>query len=460
MNARANRFANTSFRDPSGFMFESGGKIYRHITFNYRSQYDQLMNSGLYRLLVHQKQLISHREIDLTCEYGETAYTIIEPETIPFVSYPYEWCFSQLKDASLLTLQVLKIALEHGMILKDGSAYNVQFYQGKPIFIDTLSFDHYSEGMAWPGFKQFCQHFLGPLALMKYRDIRLNQLLQIFLDGIPLELASRLLPWRSLLNVPILLNLHLHARFALHYAGRTNVPRKYAVSKKSLLGLIGMLESAIQGISLRRRTSEWSRYYSSNVYSPEATQSKIEIVQDFLNRCRPSTVWDVGANEGVYSRLASRMGAFVLSLDSDPLAVEFNYLHCRKENLSTILPLRMDLCNPSPGIGWNNQERNAFWDRGHADGILALALLHHLAISNNLPLPLIAQMFAERCRYLILEFVPKSDPMVQLLLKHREDIFQEYTLQDFERTFLKYFCIESKQPVKNLERVIYFMQVK
>jgi len=187
----------SSFRDPSGFLFYENDTIYRQINQYYKENYDFLINSGLYKTLVDSEQLIPHEEVNIKPFNPNTSYKIIKPEKIPFISYPYEWCFSQLKNAALTTLDIQKTAMKYDMTLKDCSSYNIQFHNGKAILIDTLSFEKYVEGQIWKGYRQFCQHFLAPLALMSQKDIRLNQLLRIYLDGIPLDLTSKLLPLRT-----------------------------------------------------------------------------------------------------------------------------------------------------------------------------------------------------------------------------------------------------------------------
>ncbi|MEI7526409.1 MAG: hypothetical protein WCJ95_18825, partial [Mariniphaga sp.] len=189
-----NHILSSSFRDPSGFLFYEEGKLLRQVNGCYKEDYDLLMGSGLYTRLVEKNLLIPHQELTGHQGLNGSTYKVIEPEKVGFISYPYEWSFSQLKDAAFATLEIQKIALQYGMTLKDATAYNVQFHKGRPVFIDTLSFEIYQEGKPWQAYKQFCQHFLAPLALMGYTDIRLNQLLKLYIDGIPLDLTSRLLP--------------------------------------------------------------------------------------------------------------------------------------------------------------------------------------------------------------------------------------------------------------------------
>lgn len=450
----------SSFRDPSGFLFHKNNLLYRQINTVYKDNYEHLIKSGLYKTLVDNKLLIPHEEINNQNIGSEDAYKIIKPELINFVSYPYEWCFSQLKDAALATLAIQKKSLEFGMSLKDASAYNIQFRKGKPILIDTLSFEKYGEGKPWVAYRQFCQHFLAPLALMSYTDIRLNQLLRIYIDGIPLDLASSLLPFRTYYKFSLLSHIHFHAKAQKRFASKTIDTDSHKIKRMSLLGLIDNLESAIQKLKWRPQDTEWADYYKDTNYSSEAFNHKKKIVAEFLDIAKPKNVWDLGANIGTFSQIAANKNIPTISFDIDPAAVEKNYLRCVSEGETRILPLLLDLTNPSPTIGWANQERESFLQRGPADAVLALALIHHLAISNNLPLNKIAKFFNNICNSLIIEFVPKNDSQVQKLLSTREDVFLDYTQQAFEREFSKYFIIQKSTEINNSKRSLYLMQKK
>lgn len=449
-----------SFRDPSGFLFQHNGTLFRQVNQSYASEYLRLMQSGLYASLTKNNFLIPHRQVPSPNSVNKktrTSLITLQPERIPFISYPYEWCFSQLKDAALLTLKIQKLALSHNMTLKDATAYNVQFFNGNPVFVDTLSFATYLEGKPWLPYKQFCQHFLAPLALMAYRDIRLQHLLRIYMDGIPLDLASHLLPKRSYLKISLLSHIHLHAKAQQHFSGklRKSKPRKF--SQLALLGLMDSLEQAVCQIPFPSPRSTWISYYANTNYSEESMESKKQLVGEFLDDVHPSSVWDFGANTGTFSQLSCRKGILTVSFEADPLCVENHYL--RNKGTGTIqgLPLVMDLTNPSPSMGWANQERDSLIARGPVDTVLALAIIHHLAISNNLHFRQIAEFFTEVCRALIIEFVPKSDSQVQRLLQTREDIFPGYTQCNFEKVFGQYFQILRTKIIPHSNRVLYLM---
>jgi len=448
----------SSFRDPSGFLFKIDGLIYRQVNIIYKENYDHLITSGLYQALVHAGLLIPHDEVDIAPAQPDKAYKIIKPELIEFISYPYEWCFSQLKDAALAALKIQKKAFDFGMSLKDCSAYNIQFRKGKPIFIDTLSFEKYQEGKPWVAYRQFCQHFLAPLALMSYKDIRLNQLLRLYIDGVPLDLANSLLPFRTHFSFTLLSHIHLHARSQKHYAGKSVDTNRYKVSRLSFRGLIENLETSIKKLGWRPKGTEWVDYYRDTNYSIDAFEHKKQTVTEFLDTLSPNNVWDLGGNVGIFSRIAGDKGIPIISFDIDPAAVEMNYLQCAAKGDINILPLVIDLTNPSPGIGWTNEERMSLIERGPADAVLALALVHHLAISNNVPLGKLADFFSRICKSLIIEFVPKSDSQVQRLLSTREDIFPDYTQPSFEQEMKEYFKIRDCVRIRNSERTLYLMQ--
>src|SRR5919109_628256 len=314
-----------SFRDPSGFLFSRGGILYRQVNQHYEKEYAQLMESGLYEKLVRARLLIPHVEVDQSLAESEVAYKIIQPERVPFISYPYEWSFGQLKDAALATLSIQRRALKAGMSLKDASAYNIQFVRGKPTLIDTLSFEIYKEGQPWVAYRQFCQHFLAPLALMALRDVRLNQWLRVYIDGVPLDLASELLPGKTRLNFGLLTHIHLHASAQKKYSGAEVKSRAATMSKQAMTGLIDSLDSTVRKLEWKPGGTEWGNYYDITNYSDAAFEHKKQLVREWSFRVKPSLVWDLGANTGVFSRIAGEQRAFVISSDIDPSAVEQNY---------------------------------------------------------------------------------------------------------------------------------------
>jgi len=451
-----------SFRDPAGFLYTEGSDVFRQINPAGYSDYFAGINAGFYKELIDHGWLIPHTEITEYEQESPPEKIIIKPERIPFISYPYEWSFSQLKDAARLTLQVQKSALEVDLSLKDCSAYNIQFQRGKPILIDTLSFERYREGEPWAAYRQFCQHFLAPLALMAYTDVRLSQLLRVYIDGIPLDLTSKLLPRKTSLNFALNMHIHLHARSQARLSGKTVDPdaERRQMQKHQLQGLVESLSSGIDKLTWKSDQTDWAEYDKFHNYSPEAQQHKQDLVAEYLSQTQSSMVWDLGANTGQFSRIASQQGMNTIAFDIDPGAVELNYQRVVREGEQHLLPLVLDLSNPSPGLGWSLEERESFLDRGPADTVLALALIHHLAIGNNVPLPQLADFFARICRWLIIEFVPKSDPQVGKLLQVREDIFTDYTQERFVAEFKSNFDLLLEETIKDSQRSLFLFKRK
>ena len=452
-----------SFRDPSGFMFKRNGELYRQVNQKYHEEYDLLMSSGLYDQLTKSKTLVAHREVNLElAPLPEIAYKVIQPDRVDFISYPYEWCFIQLKDAAILTLAIARRSIEFGMSLKDASAYNIQFQHGRPVFIDTLSFEKYQEGMPWVAYRQFCQHFLAPLALMAKKDIRLAQLLRLHIDGIPLDLASKLLPGSTKLSFGLATHIHLHAKSQQRYADKevTQAEMKGRISKSSMVGLFDSLLTTVRGLTVKTIETEWTDYYQDNNYTESSFEAKRQLVKSFIEKVEPKQVWDLGGNTGEFSRAASDMGIPTVCFDIDPGAVQQNYDLVKKNKEKFMMPLRMDLTNPSPDLGWHNSERESMQARGPVDLVMALALIHHLAISNNVPLVDVAAYFADLGEHLIIEFVPKSDSQVKRLLASRLDIFPDYNEDGFEAAFDSHFEILDKTSVEGSERTLYLMKRK
>jgi len=283
-------------------------------------------------------------------------------------------------------------------------------------------------------------------------------LLKTYIDGIPLDLAANLLPFRSYLKYSLLSHIHLHAKSQSHFADKAIKKENPSFSMNAMYGLLDSLESAIRKLKWKPLGTEWYDYYSDTNYSESGHDHKKELVTKYIKISKPKILWDLGANDGIFSRLASDESIFTLSFDSDPAAVENNYLNVRNQSETNILPLLVDLTNPSPAIGWENDERSSVIERGPADTAMALALIHHLAISNNLPLGKTAELISKICDYLIIEFVPKNDSQVQKLLSSREDIFPDYDQTEFERVYAEYFTILSTDKIKDSERTLYLMK--
>ena len=420
------------------------------------------MKSGLYAKLVEQGLLIAHETADLDLAPEPNAAAVIRPEQLGFVSYPFEWSFSQLRASALTTLQVQRQALDHGLSLKDASAYNIQLHNGRPTLIDTLSFEPYEPSLPWVGYRQFCQHFLAPLALMAYRDVRLGTLLQSHLDGLPLDLAARLLPWRTRLRPGLLMHLHLHSRAQARHADsdRTRASLKGRMSQRRLEALLESLESTVRRLTWNPGDTPWASYGDQSSYSDAGQANKQQLVAEYLTQVDADSVWDLGGNVGIFSRIAAANDVPAVSIDSDPGAIDLNYRRMVDNGERNLYPIVADLTSPSPALGWDNCEVRSLTQRGPAGLVMALALIHHLAISNNTRFERLARFFASLGSELLIEFVPPDDPMVRRLLTMRNHTFPWYAQSKFEAAFNQFFRIQRTDPISDSQRRLYLMSAR
>jgi hypothetical protein len=447
----------SSYRDPSGFMFEANGVLYRQINNSFKSHFDHFIESGCYAHLVREKLLIPHEEINENITGNLDCYKTIRPERLAFISYPYEWSFDMLKDAALLTLQLAKECLSFGVILKDATPYNIQWHNGKMIFIDTLSFEKYNETEPWIAYRQFCECLLGPLLLMHYSRQHLQNLMLAYPEGVPLSIVKSLLPFRSRFSFFTSLHIYLHER--LTRPGKQTQQKTAAFSKTKILNLLNSLESLVKNLKASDRQTNWSEYYGEAGQRGDYVEQKKNIIDNWLNNLPGTkTAVDLGANDGYFSKLISQKNIYTIAAEADASCVNHLYLQCKKDFISNIHPLVSDLSNPSPAIGVNNNERNSFTSRAKVDLTLALALIHHLCIGRNMNFEQCALFFSQVSNFLIIEFVPKQDEKTQLLLQNKKDIYPGYTENEFENKFTAFFSIKEKQKIPNTERTLYLMK--
>ena len=454
-----------SFRDRSGYVYQDdAGNIVRTINPVFKEDWQAGMESGLLPALVEKGLLVPFSEHPSCLD----AWKCILVEKIPFISYPYEWSFSQLKDSALLTLEIMKEALEEGMVLKDASAYNVQFIGAKPIFIDILSLESRKDESPWTAYKQFCTHFLAPLALSSHVSPECGCMSRLWIDGIPLHLASKFLPAKTYFSWGLLLHLHLHSRMQKKYSDtreHSKRARDVKVTVKTLNGIVSSLENTIKSFKSPDVPTEWGGYYNDTNYSDTATESKIRLVDQYAlsisSLGNTKLAIDIGANTGRYSRLLASYYDYVLAPDIDPAAVEQHYLHLKKEGNANILPLVIDLTNASPSLGWACSERDSFDSRCSADILTALALIHHLVITAGISFDLVARYFyglLGKDGHLLIEFVPKEDSQVQRMLASRLDVFSDYNLEEFLKAFSKYFKVEESVQIPETDRTLHIMR--
>ena len=447
----------SSFRDPSGYVFIEDNKVKRVINPIYFEQYKALTDSGFYKTLFDKKYLIPHQEVSST-----ESEISIEASKIPFINYPYEWSFLQYKHAALLTLKIQKLCLENNFTLKDASAFNITFHEGKPIFIDTLSFDFYQENNPWLAYKQFIMHFLGPLVLTKCFGQDYLKTLSQNLEGISLQKLSKLLPFKSYFSPTILTNIHLLAKYDKKYESDKKTVNNN-LSKSSQIKLLDGLYDFISNLSVNEKT-EWDHYYNQINYNEVAYQFKKEVVKDWFLSIKGKNLIDIGGNDGTFSRELKDISKLIIVADVDPNAVEQNYKQVLKNKEKMILPIVADVLNPSANYGFNNEERFSFIDRvkdSNLDGCLALAVIHHITLSGNIPFSLSAQFFSKMAPNLLIEFPARNDSWVQFLLDSKREVknhFDFYNEDNFEKEYSVYFEILDKQKIASSERILYSLK--
>ena len=431
----------SSFRDPSGSIFEIDDRVFRGIKNSKSEMVKEFLDSNFYKTnagsrivkttIVDNFQL---NKLGLSNEIISNFSLWVEHEKIDFITYPYEWSFNFLKTAAIFHLSLQIDAIKSGYQLKDFSSFNVQFIGCEPIFIDLLSFEPYVEGNPWVGYKQFCEHFLSPILLNSYLGVEHQQWLRGSVDGIDLVSVSKLLPFSSYLNPLILGHVHLQARMMKKIDSSTNKKNKHKnqfLKKNNLIALLESLERGIKKFSSKQKTY-WKTYENKNSYVIHANTEKEKFVNNFVSSFNLKTVLDVGCNTGHFSEIAFNAGAKrVIGLDSDGNAIDEASTREKLVN-RFFTPLQYDFINPSPSLGWNLEERKSLKDRlPSIDGVICLALIHHLVIGKNIPLKEFINWLLEFGQYTLVEFVPKKDPMVQGLLKYREDVFEDYNEENF-----------------------------
>jgi hypothetical protein len=409
-----------SYRDPDGRVERYDGKI-RRVLFA-TDDYNNLMRSGLYDSLVDKGLLVPHTEVDAGT---------IEPETVEFISYPYEWAFNSLKGAALATLDAALIALEHNMMLKDASAFNVQWHKGKWCIIDTLSFTTYKEGEPWMAYVQFLQQFLYPL-LFRRHNVPYNR---YDLEGITQRSAIHALPRRLMLNPKLAPNIYPTLNGSQGW-------RKPRVSKLQLEGFLTYLRHTIA--TLKHKPQKGWVEYDAFSYQDEDHHAKERTMTWLLTAVRGNAI-DIGANTGEYTELARKCNLNTIAIDND------------HDCANAVAPLSLwaDICNPSPALGWRNSEREGLLERlqGFGGTVIALALLHHLCIGRNVPISMVLDVFASIGPDLIVEFVPPSDPMAEILGRGR--VFPPYNKEIFTRELEKRYRVLDIIPIRDTGRMIY-----
>jgi hypothetical protein len=454
-----------SFRDPESRVFYSGDEVYRALSQDGLGDFEALEATGL---LDDERVVRTERARDIQSLRGLLVHepaAVLRHERIPFVSYPYEWTFSQLKDAALVQLDLLLAALEHDLVLKDSTPYNVQFKGARPVFVDVGSFERLREGEPWVGYRQFCMLYLYPLLLQSVKDVAFHPWLRGSIDGIrPTEMRS-LMSFRDRFRKGLFTNVFLHAKLEQRYADRggevKSEVQKAGFKKELLVANVRKMRKLVERLTWDPPEGVWVAYGERNSYTDDDAKRKDEFVREVATSREWPLVWDIGANNGRYSRIAAEGAGTVLAIDADQGPVELLYRTLREEGNEQILPLTMNLADPSPGLGWRGLERKALPDRGTPDLVLALALIHHVAISANVPVKEFVDWLASLGTSLVIEFPTREDPMVKkLLAPKREGLHPDYELTFFERCLNEAFEVDRSERLESGTRVLYFARPK
>jgi SAM-dependent methyltransferase len=457
-----------SFRDRDSRVVVAPDAVYRVLSGTGAEDWRVLAESPLLEQLSAAGSLIGTEEVGLAA-LGEAATdvlpeapeTVLRHERIPFVSYPYEWTFSMLRDAALLTLDLELACLEEGLTLKDATPYNVQFSGSAPVFIDVGSFERLREGEPWAGYRQFCMLFLYPLLLQAYKDIPFQPWLRGSIDGITPREAVRFFNFRDRFRGGVLTHVALHARLERRYEEREGGEVKDEIKKAGfkpelIKANVQRLRKLVSKLSWKAGDTAWTNYRQENTYSDADAERKAAFVREAASGANPDLTWDMGCNDGAYSRIAAEHSDHVVAFDYDAATIEALYRSLRSEDERRILPLVSNLADPSPGLGWRGLERRTLEDRGTPDLVLALALVHHVSITANVPLAEFLDWLRGLGATLVIEFPKRDDPMVRRLLSGKRDgSNSDYELETFERLLGERFEVERQEQLPSGSRVLY-----
>jgi precorrin-6B methylase 2 len=467
-----------SYKDTAARVVLEEGIYYRYIFNEYQAEYDHLMHSGLYKVLTEKGLMITHQEVE---QSQSNFYKKLYPQQIPFQSYPFEWSYGQWRKVLYAYLQINKIALAHGMILKDATPYNFYFEGGRAVLLDTSSFDFFKEGDPWIAYRQFCSEMLSPFVLMHYNGQRWARITQSHLRGMPLNFVSKQLPLKSWLNMTCLLHIHMHGKYATNDSDNSSlrnsnnkgsekteklVDKQKGFSKEKILSLMKMLQSTV--VDWKKPyvfEKHWIDYYQKDIASDKYLIHKEAVIKEWLaqltNKNKLHSILDLGANTGKFSLIASGYAEKVIALEYDDICVDAINKATVSEKRNNIYCLRMDLAETTPNMGVLEKEFSSIYTRARSTMVMGLALIHHLFISNQLNFDQIASMFNEFSEKLvIIEYIPITDEKVQFLMKDKQREYADYTEEGFTKALEQYFQIKERIQLDGSERILYLLEKK
>lgn len=463
MELPAATFIAGSFRDRSARVFEQAGEIYRALDADAAAVWEHIHRAPFFLELSRQRKLIPTNEVSAEVRprlsLAADVAMVLQHERVPFITYPYEWSFGMLKDAALLQLEVLAAALRDGVTMKDATPYNVQFVGRQPTFIDLGSFQHLEPGEPWAAYQQFCELFLYPLMLQAYCGIDFQSVLRGELEGLRVEEFAKWFSFRDWFRSGVFSRVILQAALAGMAKSQTKSTlgelKKTGFPVELIQKNIAGLERLIRKLKWQPRHSAWGDYDDTSAMVARDSDEKTQFVREVAQTRRWELVWDLGCNRGRYSLIAAESAGYVLAMDFDHLCVESLYQQLKQRGPQNVLPLRINLANSSPAIGWRGRERLRLEDRGRPELVLCLGLIHHLVIAANIPMEEVIDWLASFAATLVIEFPTKRDPMVQALLRNKRDQYADYDQANFERLVSSRFTIAKRVQLPSGERFIY-----
>jgi hypothetical protein len=453
-----------SFRDRDARVFYADGAVFRALSQTALDNFRALANTRFFPDAMSSGRIVQSDLVDPLSVAGDLPpgswAGVLRHETIPTVSYPYEWSFGMLKEAALLQLDLIRGALDEDLSLKDATPFNVQFRGAQPVFIDVASFERREAGDPWPGYRQFCQTFLYPLMLQAYKGVSFRPWLRGRLEGVEPGDCRRLMSVRDWLRPGVLRHVHLHASVERREeAAVGSVKAELRAARfpvEAIRHNVAGLRRLVAGLAWNRASSAWSGYAGTHSYSSSDQATKAAFVDEAIGSRPCAIAWDLGCNTGEYSRILARHAKQVVAIDADELAVERFHAALKGERHASILPLVMDVTDPSPALGWRLAERRALGDRRRPDFLTCLALVHHVVVGGNVPLAEFVEWLAGLSPALVIEFVSKADPMAQRLLANKRDTYADYDLEHFEACLTRHYTVRRRQPLSSGTRVLYF----
>jgi hypothetical protein len=449
-----------SYRDSAARVVAKKDGYYRYIFNQYKAEYDHLMQSGLYEELTQKKLLIEHQEKII--DYSDpNIYKLLYPTQIPFHSYPFEWSYTQWRKAILAYLEINHIALKYGMVLKDATPYNFYLTGGKAVMFDTSSFMFFKENDSWIAYRQFCEEFLSPIVLMHYNGSKWSKLTMAHLSGITLNFVSKQLPFKSWFNLTTLLHIHIHSK----YSGKT-LPLKTEATKKNgfTIEKIKSLHTMIFATITKWRmayqfNNHWQGYYEQNIESRIYLAHKENTIKEWLEKTKPKSILDLGANTGKFSFIAANYSPLVIALEEDDNCVDTIEKDIVDKKLNNVVTLTGNLANPSPALGLLNSASENIYKRGYSEMVLALALTHHLHFTNKMSFNQIGEQLSKfSSKFVIVEFIELEDSKVQFIINRKEIKLVNYTFEYFVKSMKKEFILKEEVKLNDSKRILLLLQ--